>query len=706
MAQLGRFEKHVLDTSGNAVSGATVTIYREGATFQSGSGTSPTAFTVRDIGKIVAGDTVFINTVTGTTYTVDSVTDTTITLSGFGGTLSPTALDRFVANNNRPAIYADDQGGTTAITDSKLTSSATGLTEAWSAVSSVDYIVSGTGVTTTLIQGHVLGREFEVRGIVNVLDFGAVADGTTDDYTAIQQAIDTVGQDEVLLIPGGRTYGIGTKLKIGTPMTVLADGATLKALAGLTGAMLKFHYDLTAGEQRVQDTKQTGYYRGLILDGNDIANGIEFSRVYRALFEQIFCMNMKGTVWYFDRFNEDTMINCTIINCIEDGTEPLVDFTWEDPDNATGGDNTNSSVWYGCSFEGNEHDVYLKYDTSTNGDSQALRNNAFDRCLFHHIGASHISEDPTRWAGLPTTTLDMIHIGECRSTTFRDCEFQTGVNSGDCISLGQAGPRTASNVLFLGGRIDETHATNTPGDAFDVNSADTNSGHFGMIIDSDFTITDPTPSMRFRTVGFMEIDHTNFYDSTAANVALRLTNAGATSITSARSPIIQWKNENSAILNVMLQETSGSPTAIWEVTDAVSGTRTMFLEANAGESWLSVPGFVRPATTATITASTNQAQNQGPLTAEINEISVCANANDAVTLPVALAGRRCTIINNGAQTLRVWPATGDDAGAGANTVITLAAGDMIRMEAYDGTNWRVLPVLRTQHNGKHNATRR
>jgi len=255
------------------------------------------------------------------------------------------------------------------------------------------------------------------------MDYGALADGSTDDAAAIQAAVDATGQDEVLFFPGGRTYVIGTKISIGTPVTLLADGATLKAAAGLSTAMLKFEYDLTAGEQRVEATKQVGYYRGLILDGNDVANGIEFSRIYRGLFEQIFCMNMKGTAWYFDRFVESTMVNCTVIYCIEDGTEPLIDFTWEDPDNLTGGDNANSSAWYGCTFAANEHDIYLKYDTSANGDTQALRNNLFDRCLFHHIGQSHITEDPTRWAGLPTTTLDMIHIGECRSTIFRDCEF-------------------------------------------------------------------------------------------------------------------------------------------------------------------------------------------------------------------------------------------------------------------------------------------
>lgn len=94
-------------------------------------------------------------------------------------------------------------------------------------------------------------------------------------------------------------------------------------------------------------------------------------------------------------------------------------------------------------------------------------------------------------------------------------------------------------------------------------------------------------------------------------------------------------------------------------------------------------------TTATITASTTQTQGQGALTSDINEVSTVANANDTVTLPAALAGRRCTVINNGANTLKIFPASGDNLGAGVNTATTLLAGDNITYVAYDSTNWEV-----------------
>lgn len=97
--------------------------------------------------------------------------------------------------------------------------------------------------------------------------------------------------------------------------------------------------------------------------------------------------------------------------------------------------------------------------------------------------------------------------------------------------------------------------------------------------------------------------------------------------------------------------------------------------------------LIRRKTTATITADTGSAQGDGPLTANINEISVCANAGDAVTLPTAVAGMEIVVINNGANASDVFPATGADLGAGANTAASLAAGAAIRYTAFDTLTW-------------------
>ncbi len=100
---------------------------------------------------------------------------------------------------------------------------------------------------------------------------------------------------------------------------------------------------------------------------------------------------------------------------------------------------------------------------------------------------------------------------------------------------------------------------------------------------------------------------------------------------------------------------------------------------------------IQRSTTPSITASTTQTQGQGALTSDINEISVCANVNDTVTLPAGLAGRSCLVINNGAQTLKVFPASGADLGAGTNTSTTIVSGSRKWFVAFNTTTWE--PVL-------------
>jgi hypothetical protein len=97
--------------------------------------------------------------------------------------------------------------------------------------------------------------------------------------------------------------------------------------------------------------------------------------------------------------------------------------------------------------------------------------------------------------------------------------------------------------------------------------------------------------------------------------------------------------------------------------------------------------LVKRSVTAGITAHTDSSQGAGPLTTDINQISVCANGGDAVTLPTAVAGYTVTIINNGAQACDVFPATDDDCGGGANTAVSLAAAANITYVSIDGTTW-------------------
>ena len=120
--------------------------------------------------------------------------------------------------------------------------------------------------------------------------------------------------------------------------------------------------------------------------------------------------------------------------------------------------------------------------------------------------------------------------------------------------------------------------------------------------------------------------------------------------------------------------------ALADVTDAtnVAAAGALMTDGSASMTGNIVMGtqtFVVGSVSAGITASVTQTQGQQALVSEFNEISVCATANDTVTLPTAVAGLSVTVINNGAATLQIFPATDDSIDAGAaDASTTLAAG--------------------------------
>ena len=123
------------------------------------------------------------------------------------------------------------------------------------------------------------------------------------------------------------------------------------------------------------------------------------------------------------------------------------------------------------------------------------------------------------------------------------------------------------------------------------------------------------------------------------------------------------------------------------LADLQVGGVSQFSVSTAGV--ITTASFYHGSVTAGITASTTQTQGQGALTTQINEVSVVANTNDTVTLPAAVAGRSVSIFNNGANTLRIYPASGDNLGAGVDTATTLVAGANVVFQCYDATNCEI-----------------
>ena len=89
-----------------------------------------------------------------------------------------------------------------------------------------------------------------------------------------------------------------------------------------------------------------------------------------------------------------------------------------------------------------------------------------------------------------------------------------------------------------------------------------------------------------------------------------------------------------------------------------------------------------------LTASVTQTQAGGLLLlSTYNEITNVANAGDALTAFGVFAGDRLIVVNNGANDLQLFPAVGDDIGAGVNAAITIVAGGVGAFIGRDTLSW-------------------
>lgn len=92
-----------------------------------------------------------------------------------------------------------------------------------------------------------------------------------------------------------------------------------------------------------------------------------------------------------------------------------------------------------------------------------------------------------------------------------------------------------------------------------------------------------------------------------------------------------------------------------------------------------------------ITAHAGGGQSSAvPLVSEYNNVTVVANIGDSVVLPVVsanLIGMRIVVVNHGANSMNVFPAVGQDASAGANTAIAVAAAGGATFVCNTATTW-------------------
>jgi len=190
---------------------------------------------------------------------------------------------------------------------------------------------------------------------------------------------------------------------------------------------------------------------------------------------------------------------------------------------------------------------------------------------------------------------------------------------------------------------------------------------------NDYEPTDGRYSLHWRLTSDAERTITGI-GSRSNGHCLILTNAGS-------FPIILERNSSlSSVANRIL---TGKQECDYTLGVNMS---VLLIYDTTSQKWRTT-GTQRKTVDAGVTANISSAQ--GPSTvSDVIEISTCATAGDAITLIPATAGLEKIVINNGANSADIFPASGDAINGGAvDAAVALAAGATIRFVAIDSTNW-------------------
>ncbi len=188
------------------------------------------------------------------------------------GTLNPAATNNapvVVALSNMQTISWTPKAGQTAISIQQAASPTVDVLDVKNSGSSLIFSVDKSGNVTgqaATFASTVTGPLSDKGGQVwNVKAYGAVGDGTTDDTTAINNAIAALPTDGTVFFPSG-TYGISGTLTLATSQH-MAGPAVIKWVGAAPGSMTDM---LTVGNSLASSERQS--VADLTFDGNNLAN--------------------------------------------------------------------------------------------------------------------------------------------------------------------------------------------------------------------------------------------------------------------------------------------------------------------------------------------------------------------------------------------------------------------------------------------------
>ena len=268
------------------------------------SGSSGTTITVRAGHGFAAGDKVMRGTDTTTfsaTNVVDSVTSTTVEMHTAYTVAAGDMLVNLGVDGSTGATPNYDGAGLTVYTTQDYTATATNNTVTTDSYGRYRYYHKGI-VRWELVRGSsgpiALYTDTSGGGgstaVFNVRDYGAAADGVTDDTIAFQATIDAAGSNATILVPSGSYKIISGGLLFSHQKTIIRGdgrGSTVITFAPTTAATLfEFNSGVTATilyQPTIRDIFLVG-------SGSEIKVAFKFVNVSNAIIEGVSCIGWGG----------------------------------------------------------------------------------------------------------------------------------------------------------------------------------------------------------------------------------------------------------------------------------------------------------------------------------------------------------------------------------------------------------------------------
>ena len=532
------------------------------------------------------------------------------------------------------------------------------------------------------------------RRVVGVLAFGAVGDGTTDDTTAIQAALDAVPAGGTVIIPGGYTFRFRSTLFIKSD-TTLAGGGILSVLPvgdWVGGSPYRGMSNVNQAATDITDENIT--LRSITVDMTSLGvqNGTEHCvRIRKARNVRIINCNMIGGA------SSVALLGCH--NTLEDGNTYL-DFTNCGSDHWDGIGNTRV---LGCHIEATD----AKQMVNFNPEESTATVTGLSAEAFTMTGNTIICHAATGFRGacqieplLAGNTLKNVTItgnifknsylvlrGDVRgavvsANTFSDFTTENSV----IFCTSRAGTDFPEGLVITGNTIRDA-LTASPAEGVIVARSNSAIVTGNIIIGTAYT----APSITGVATNMQSF--LNFVEGSDVVGRVR----GGARLLNGANHYWGWTDTGGSFPRMRLQDDDNW---VWLSTNASGNDRTVAsLLARSDTATLrwSVPmrwqNYTYAFHAAGLTATGSTSGGALVLAANINQVSTVASGTGVRFPAQSFYGGDMTVINDGAEALKVYPTTGQNIDAlDTNIAYSLPAGSVGVWTYSHGTTWRTKSV--------------